>query len=157
RGLHHRDRELVPEFVAAAIERCVARDAYDRVEVARRSAARTTRALARQAQPLAFVDARRHFDFDRTRPIDDAHAPAPLAPIRNDLAGRGTRRARRRGDDLAEQRTARLPNLARTLALRTSIGVRAGRAARAIARLALDRHAQVERLAGAEYDFFQRQ
>ena len=81
RGLHDRDRQPVPEVVAAAFEPRVRRDAHADVEVAGRAAARRGRTAAREPQPLAVVDARRDLDVDRAVAVDAAVAPARRARV----------------------------------------------------------------------------
>jgi hypothetical protein len=116
RGLGERDATDVQEVVALALEARVGRDAHGHVEVARGAAARCGRSAPGEAQPLAVVDARGHLHVDRAL---GAHAPvatALLARGRDPAPGRAARDARRRGDDLADDRAPDLAHLARTAA-----------------------------------------
>ena len=99
---------------------------------------------------MAVVDTGGHLDVDRTR---RAHATvaAALVARRGDAApGRAARDARRRGDDLAEDRPAHLAHLARAAAHVAARGVGAGLAARSFAPLARDREADLDGGGGAE-------
>ena len=156
RGLHDRDRELVPELVTPAFEVGMARRAPRRRD--RRGRPRAARPdRDRRGAAADRRRCRRHVDVDRGRPVDPAGAAAGLARVRHDLAGRAARGARPGGDDLAEEGAAHLADLATPLTGGAAIRMRTRRAAAPRAVLALDGHLQVEGLARAVHDVFQGQ
>ena len=134
----------------ARSKRGSARDAHGDVEVAGDAAARRGRAAARQAEPLAVVDTGGHFDVDRARRAHASVAAALVARSGNAAAGGAARDARRRGDDLAEDRAPHLAHLAGAAAHVAARRVRAGLAAGALAARARDREADVDGRGGAE-------
>ena len=149
RCLRDRDRELAPQVVAAPFEVGVRDDTDHDVEVAgrvRRAAPAGPRPASRSRCPSS-MPAGTSTSIVR----DPSTRPAPRHVVHGfgiDLAGAAHVDARRRGHDLAEQRPPHLANLAGALAGRTAIRVGAGRASGAVASVAADRHAQVERACG---------
>ncbi len=140
RRLRERDRPHVQEVVAVALEARVGRDAHGDVEVAGHATARRGRTPTGEAQTLAVVDAGRHLHVDRLRDERTRPSPRHSRARRGDAtAGRAARDARRRGDDLAEDRSADLAHLARATTHVAARRVGAGLAARALAALARDR------------------
>ena len=96
RGLDDRHRRAVDEVVAVAHELGIGRDADAHVQVAGHTTARRGRTALREPQPLAVVDAGRHFDVERPRAVHATVAAAGLAGVGHDLARAGARLARAR-------------------------------------------------------------
>ena len=158
RGLHDRNREPVPEVVAAALERRVRRDVHRDEEIAgrRRRAARPDRGRRAEAagrRRCRRAPRRRSSACPSTRPSPRhvAHGCSIVVP-RPAHVGHGPG-----GHDLAEQRPPHLANLAGAVAGRAARRLRAGHAARAVARLALDRHAHLDRAPHAGDDLGERE
>src|SRR5690606_34758058 len=80
------DRRAREQRRPLAFEQPVPRDVEEDVEVARRRAARTRLALARQADARPFVDPGGDVDGQRLAPVDAALAMALVARIGDDLA-----------------------------------------------------------------------
>src|SRR5439155_24579869 len=102
--------------VALALELWVGRDCDRDVQVAGDAAARRGRAAVGKSEPLSAVDARRHLDVDAPDRMHAALAAAALAGREDTAAGGVAGRTGRRGDHLAQDRAAHLPDLARATA-----------------------------------------
>ena len=150
RGLRERDRAHVQEVFALAFEPLVGRDPHGDVEVARYSPAWGGGTATGEAQPLTVVDSRGNLDVDGARRAHTPVAPTLAARRRNATAGCTARHARRRGDDLTEDRAPDLADLARATADLAPRRVGTGLATRALAALAGDGQADVDRRRGAE-------
>src|SRR5207247_6162030 len=90
------------DVVALADEARVGTHTDEHVHVARTAAECATVSLARQADALAVVDARRDVDVDRALVDRAARAAAVLARVLDDPAAASAVPARRRPDELAE-------------------------------------------------------
>ena len=114
-------------------KRGVVGDADGDVEVAGDAAARRGGPAAGEAEPLTVVDARGHLDVDGA----STRARGRRRGIRGTASGSGCRfrrsDARRRGDDLAEDRAPDLADLAGAAADVATRRVRARLATRALA------------------------
>src|SRR5262249_56351709 len=108
------------------------------VEVAGAAAARRVLPLARQAQALSVVDARRDVDGERLGLGRDARAAAVLALVLDDRPLAAAARA----DGADHEEALLVDDLAAAAARRTAIGTRARRRARS--RAARARHAPAE-------------
>ena len=118
RRLGDRERELVEELRALALERRMRRDVDRHVQAARRSPARPDLALRREADLVAVVDAGRHADAEALRALAPAVAAAVLAGLLHDLALAATARAGDHVHHLAQHRLADVADLPPALALR---------------------------------------
>ena len=145
-GLGHREAQHVEEVVTVALEARVGPHGDGHVEVAGLAAPGGGRPPAGQAEPLAVVDARRDLDLDGGGEGDPPVAPAVAAgredlPARPPAGGAGGG-----GHHLAEDGAADGADLAGAAAGAAGRRVGAGLAAGTGAALALDRHAQLDRL-----------
>src|SRR5664280_1587947 len=130
RRLGDRQREIVEELGALALERRVRRDVDRHVEAAGRAAPRADLALRGEADLVAVVDARGHADAEPLRALTAAVAAARLAGRLDDFALAAASGARHDVDHLAQHRLAHVADLAAALALgagdRRRAGLRAG-------------------------------
>ena len=150
RRLRERDAANVEQIVALTFEAWVGRDVQRDVEVARDAATRGRRATPGQAQSLTVVDTGRNLDVDRTRRANPAVATAVATRSGDAAAGGAARDARRRGDDLTEDRATHLTHLTRAAAHVAARGMGAGLAAGSVAAIARDGDAHLDRGGGAE-------
>src|SRR5207249_7121634 len=102
RGLRRRDTEHVHEVVALAPEQLVLPQPDEDVEIARRAAAKTGFAFARDAELLPVVDPRGDVEWKLVVAALAALAAATRGQRVGVLAGAAAAGARRRGHDAAE-------------------------------------------------------
>src|SRR6185503_16788853 len=148
RGLDDRDRGLVEELGALALERWVRLDMDRDIQAAGRPAARPDLPLVRQADLVALVDARRDRDAQRPAPLRPPVAAARVAGQLDDPALAPAAWTGGDVDHLPEHRLADRPHLAATAALRARDRLGPRRGAAAAAGLAPLEHAELDLLLG---------
>ena len=132
-GVRHLHLERRQQVVAVAAEDVVVVDLDLEVEVAVRAARGAGLALAGEVEAHAGVDSGRHVDLHGALRAHPALAGAGRARVRDDRSVAAAGAARARGHHVAEQRTHRALDGPGAAADVAGDGLRAGRAARALA------------------------